>query len=364
MKIVFIRDSRHDHVELIMNETISHLDIDAHISQRLILKFVDNHRENRSNRILTFSKLTEHIRLTIFIAFVIFELQRYARYDDSDIFSFIVNDFDFNNSFIYANNSSSDFIAFDEKLQVSQYHDRHIDFQAKNMKKKRDFVVMMKTFVVELILQLKINKNIEIVSEMHVFTKFIDADFVDSLNVEISHDENDSFAKILIARKTKTQIRINDIKKSLQRVRLKQIFMMSRCEIDDLVDIHRIVNIQNVLNESSDFLTIFFDERKILKTHVDDEKKNFDVISKRQFLQTHIDNDISKSFRNNRKTLFEVFAKTYHFSFKRNDLVNIAEIRKDTTDDHEISFSLHRDFVSKNQFDCLNKLDTIDIFLD
>ena len=364
MKIVLIRDFKHDHVELIMSETISHFDIDAHISQRLILRFVDDHRESRPNRILTSSKLTEHIRLTIFIAFVIFELQRYAKYDDFDIFSFIVNDFDFNDSFIYASNSSSDFIALDEKLQVSQYHDRHIDFQTKSMRRERDFVVMMKTLVVELIFQFRINRNIETVSEMHVFTKFIDADFVDSLNVDISHDENDSFAKILIARKTRTQIRVNDIKKFLQRVRLEQIFMMSRCEIDDLVDIHRIVNIQNVLSESSDFLTALFDERRILKTHVDDERKNFDVISEEQLLQTHIDDDISRSFRNNRKTLFEVFAKAYHLFFKRNDLVNIAEIRKDTTDDHEVSFSLHRNLVSKDQFDCLNKLDTIDIFLD
>ena len=32
VKVVLIRDSKHDHIELIMNETISHLDIDAHIS--------------------------------------------------------------------------------------------------------------------------------------------------------------------------------------------------------------------------------------------------------------------------------------------------------------------------------------------
>ena len=218
---MFIRDFKHDYIELIMNETTSHFDIDVHISQRLILKFVDDHCESRSNKILTFSKLTKHIRLTIFVVFVIFELQRYAKYDDFDIFSFIVNDFDFDNSFIYASNSSSDFIAFDEKLQVSQYHDKHIDFQAQSMRKKRNFVVMMKTLVVEFIFQLKIHKSIEIVFEMHVFTKFIDADFVDSLNVDIRHRENDSLVEILIVKKNKTQIKIDDINESLQKIRFR-----------------------------------------------------------------------------------------------------------------------------------------------
>ena len=52
------------------------------------------------------------------------------------------------------------------------------------------------------------------------------------------------------------------------------------------------------------------------------------------------------------------------FFFQRNSLVNIADVRKNTTDDHEISFSLHRDFVSKNQFDFFNKLNAIHIFFD
>ena len=221
MKIVFIRDFRHDHIELIINETTSHFDVDVHISQRLILKLVDDHRENRSNKILTSDKLTKHIRLTIFIVFVIFELQRYARYNDFDIISFIVNDFDLDNSLINTSNSSSDLIALDEKFQNSQCHDRHIDFQSQSMRKKRDFVVMMKTLVIELIFQLEIHKSIEIVFEMHVFTKFIDADFVDFLNVDISHRENDSFVEILIVKKNKIQIKIDDINESLQKIRFK-----------------------------------------------------------------------------------------------------------------------------------------------
>ena len=218
---MFVRDFKHDHIKLIMNETTSHFDIDAHISQRLILRFVDDHRESRSNKILTFDKLTEHIRLTIFIAFVIFELQRYAKYDDFDIISFIVNDFDLDNSFINTSNSSSDFIAFDEKFQISQYHDRHIDLQSQSIRRKRDFVVMMKTFVIELILQLEIHRSIETVLEMHVFTKLIDADFVDSLNVDINHRENDSLVEILIVKKNRVQIRINDINELLQKIRLR-----------------------------------------------------------------------------------------------------------------------------------------------
>jgi hypothetical protein len=103
------------------------------------LKFVDDYRENRSNKILTFNKLTKHIRSTIFIVFVIFELQRYAKYDDFDIVSFIVNDFDFDDSIIYTNYSNFDFIAFDERFQISQYHNEYINFQTQNMKKKTMF---------------------------------------------------------------------------------------------------------------------------------------------------------------------------------------------------------------------------------
>ena len=127
--------------------------------------------------------------------------------------------------------------------------------------------------------------------------------------------------------------------------------MMSRCEIDIFVDIHRVVNIQNVFNENNDFLTIFLDERKISKTHVDDKKKNFDVISKKQFLQTHIDDDISKSFKNDKKTLFEIFTKIYLFFSKKTISSTSQMSKKNTIDDHEISISLHRNFVSKNQFD-------------
>ena len=220
VKIMLIRDFKHDHIKLIMNETTLHFDIDAHISQRLILKFVDDYRENRSNKILTFDKLTKHTRLTIFIVFVIFELQRYARYDDFDIISFIVNDFDFDNSLINTSNSNFDFIAFDEKFQISQYHNKHIDFQSQNIK-KWNFVVMIKTFVIEFIFQLEIHKNIEIVFEIHVFTKFIDANFVDFLNVDINYRENDSFVEILIVKKNKIQIKINDINKFLQKIRFK-----------------------------------------------------------------------------------------------------------------------------------------------
>ena len=81
-------------------------------------------------------------------------------------------------------------------------------------------------------------------------------------------------------------------------------------------------------------------------------------------MQTHIDDDISRFSRNNRKTLFEVLAKTYNFFFERNSLVNIAEVRKGTADDHEISFSLHRDLVPKDQLGDFNKLGTIGIFFD
>ena len=165
--------------------------------------------------------MTKHIRSTIFIAFVIFELQRYARYDDSDIVSFIVNDFDFDDSLIYTSYSNSDFVALERKFQISQYHDKHINLQAQNMKKKRCFVVMMKALVIEFILQFKIYESIETVLEMHVFTKFIDANFVDLLNVDIDHRENDSLVEILIDRNARLQVKINDFNEFLLRIRLR-----------------------------------------------------------------------------------------------------------------------------------------------
>ena len=117
---------------------------------------------------------------------------------------------------------------------------------------------------------------------MHVFTKLIDADFVDMLNIEIDHRENDSLAEILIARNAEPQIRINDINESLLRVDFEYILMISRRDIF-VIDSHRIIDIQNVLSKDSDFLTTLFDEQRILKTHVDDERKSLYVNSKGKF---------------------------------------------------------------------------------
>ena len=91
-------------------------------------------------------------------------------------------------------------------------------------------------------------------------------------------------------------------------------------------------------------------------------KYSFDV--KKFFLKIYIDHDISKLVDNNKKTLFEIFAKTYNFFFKNDDFVNVAKIEKNFVNDHEISFSLHENFVSKNQFDFFNQFATIVIFFD
>ena len=138
--------------------------------------------------------------------------------------------------------------------------------------------------------------------------------------------------------------------------------MISKYEIDIFVDMHRIVNIQNIFRENNDFLTIFLDERKILKTHIDNKRKKIDVISKKQFLQTHINNNISKSFKNNKKTLFEIFIKTIFFS--KETISSTSQMsKKITINDYKISFSLHKNLVSKNRFDFFNKFNTIDFVL-
>ena len=117
---------------------------------------------------------------------------------------------------------------------------------------------------------------------MHVFTKFIDTDFVDMLNVEIDYRENNSLVEILIVKNVESQIKINDINEFLLRIDFEYIFMISRRDIL-VIDNHFIVDIQNVLDKNSDFLTILFDEQKILQTHVDDEKKSFYVNLKEKF---------------------------------------------------------------------------------
>ena len=80
---------------------------------------------------------------------------------------------------------------------------------------------MIKAFVIEFIFQFRIYENIEIVFEMHVFTKFIDANFVDLLNVDIDYRENNSLVEILIDKNAKFQVEINDINEFLLRIRFR-----------------------------------------------------------------------------------------------------------------------------------------------
>ena len=80
---------------------------------------------------------------------------------------------------------------------------------------------MIKALVIEFIFQLRIYESIETVFEMHVFTKLIDANFVDLLNVDIDHRENNSLIEILIDRNAKFQVKIDDINESLLRIRLR-----------------------------------------------------------------------------------------------------------------------------------------------
>ena len=185
------------------------------------MRLVDDHCESRPNRILASSKLAGHTRSTVFTAFVIFGLQRYARYDDSGIVSFTANDFGFDDSLTYTGYPSSGSVALEGRFQISQYHDRHINFQAQSMRRERCFVVMMKALVIELILQLRIYGSIETVLEMHVSTKLIDANFVDLLNVDIGHRENGSLVEILIGRNAGSQVRIDGINEFLLRIRFR-----------------------------------------------------------------------------------------------------------------------------------------------
>ena len=81
--------------------------------------------------------------------------------------------------------------------------------------------------------------------------------------------------------------------------------MISRCEIDIFVDIHCIVNIQNVFRENNNFLTIFLDKRNFLKTHVNDKKIFLTSFQKNNFCK-HI---LRMIFRNFLKTIEKHYLK-------------------------------------------------------
>ena len=91
-------------------------------------------------------------------------------------------------------------------------------------------------------------------SQMHVFTKFIDTDFVNLLNVYINHNENNSFVKILIVKCVEFQIKINNINQILLQIDFQYRFMFLKRDT-------LIIDIQNVLNKINDFLTILINNR-------------------------------------------------------------------------------------------------------
>ena len=102
---------------------------------------------------------------------------------------------------------------------------------------------------------------------------------------------------------------------------------MSRCEIDILVDIHRIVNIQNVLRENSDFLTTFLDKRRILRTHVDDKKKNLTSFQKDNFCK-HILTIISRNLLKTTKKYCLKFSQKHIIFSSKKIILSISQMSK------------------------------------
>ena len=103
--------------------------------------------------------------------------------------------------------------------------------------------------------------------------------------------------------------------------------MMSKCEIDILVDMHRIVNIQNIFRENNDFLTIFFDKRKILKTHIDDKKKILTSFQKNSFCK-HILTIIFRDFLKTTKKHCLKFSQKQIIFFSKKTISSTSQMSK------------------------------------
>ena len=137
------------------------------------------------------------------------------------------------------------------------------------MKRKRDFVITMKTFVVEFLFQIWINENIDVVFQLQWFTKFVNANVIDMQHVDVNDDQNRSFVKILIVENTNMKIKIYNINEINLWIFEKQIIVFSWNHFIIFRD-YRIIDIENVANKFDYFLTILFVKRKILKTHIND----------------------------------------------------------------------------------------------
>ena len=81
-------------------------------------------------------------------------------------------------------------------------------------------------------------------------------------------------------------------------------------------------------------------------------------------LKTTNYNDVFKFVKTYWQRLFKIVAKYYHFIVEKNDFVHIANVKKNTINDEHIVFSLHKNFVSKNQFRNFEKNRSICIFFD
>ena len=138
------------------------------------------------------------------------------------------------------------------------------------MKKKWNFVITMKTLVVEFFFQIWIDENIDVVFQLQWFTKFVNANVINMQHIDVNDDQNRSFAKILIVENTNVKIKIYNINKINLRILEKQIIVFSWNHFIIFRD-HRIIDIENVANKFDCFSTILLVERKILKTHINDQ---------------------------------------------------------------------------------------------
>ena len=130
------------------------------------------------------------------------------------------------------------------------------------------------------------------------------------------------------------------------------------------VSCNNIVNLKYFWNEFENIDSFSRIQIEISKSHIDFQTKKFDFRSKKNMLQTTNYDDVFKFVKTYWQRLFEIIAKYYHFIVEKNDFIHIANVKKNTIDDEYIEFSLHENFVSKNQFRNFEKSRSICIFFD
>ena len=216
---------------------------------------------------MTSDELTRNNLSSIFIDLVIFEIQWYTWYQNSFVSWFVNNDFNFKNVDSDVNQSNSNIVTHDRWSDITQQHNKHVNFKTKNMRRQWDFIVMMKAFKKKFLYHFWINSTIKIKFVRDEIEQSIHADVVDDIHVDINYNENNSLFQILDVWKTNFEIKIQNLDQ-IQLWIIFNEFMMSWsfffiivvCNYCD----NNIVDFKNLTSKIDDNKTIFYIQCSIL----------------------------------------------------------------------------------------------------